>query len=200
MADITYETLKDVAALKRVPILTLDKRWYLLVPEVSKTDEIKYWEGQVNSLLKRQGQVTNDIKDVKKIKKQLIQDVVENMEGDGDDARRQKIMNQNQRLIHEAKDKIAALEDEEKELPRKLAEANQRLLIETVKMCYSKINENKADLEVLDKWINATRIKLKKNLLIKQDKESMNEQLYSGMHNILGPDLMGLLDDINASE
>ena len=86
MADITYETLKDVAALKRVPILTLDKRWYLLVPEVSKTDEIKYWEGQVNSLLKRQGQVTNDIKDVKKIKKQLIQDVVENMEEDGDDA------------------------------------------------------------------------------------------------------------------
>ena len=198
MADITYETLKDVAALKRVPILTLDKRWYLLVPEVSKTDEIKYWEGQVNSLLKRQGQVTNDIKDVKKIKKQLIQDVVENMEEDGDDARRQKIMNQ--RLIHEAKDKIASLEDEEKELPRKLAEANQRLLIETVRMCYSKINENKADLEVLDKWINATRIKLKKNLLIKQDKESMNEQLYSGMHNILGPELMGLLDDINASE
>lgn len=200
MADITYETLKDIASFKRVPVLTLDKRWYLLVPEVSKTDEIKYWEGQVNSLLKRQGQVTNDIKDVKKIKKQLIQDVVENMEEDGNDSKRQKLMQQNQRLIHEAKDKISALEDEEKELPKKLAEANQRLLIETVKICYSKINENKADLEVLDKWIEATRIKLKKNLLIKQDKESMNEQLYSGMHSILGPELMGVLDDINAAE
>lgn len=200
MADITYETLKDIASFKRVPVLTLDKRWYLLVPEVSKTDEIKYWEGQVNSLLKRQGQVTNDIKDVKKIKKQLIQDVVENMEEDGNDSKRQKLMQQNQRLIHEAKDKISALEDEEKELPKKLEEANQRLLIETVRMCYSKINENKADLEVLDKWIEATRIKLKKNLLIKQDKESMNEQLYSGMHSILGPELMGVLDDINAAE
>ena len=73
-------------------------------------------------------------------------------------------------------------------------------MIETVRMCYSKINENKADLEVLDKWIEATRIKLKKNLLIKQDKENMNEQLYSGMHSILGPELMGVLDDINAAE
>ena len=63
--------------------------------------------------------------------------------------------------------------------------------VETVKMCYAKINENRADLEVLDKWIEATRIKLKKNLLIKHDKESMNEQLYSGMHDIFGPENYG---------
>mgnify|MGYP000843795734 CR=1 FL=1 len=55
-----------------------------------------------------------------------------------------------------------------------------------------------ARIEVLDKWIEATRIKLKKNLLIKHDKESMNEQLYSGMHNIFGPEIMGVLDDINS--
>lgn len=112
--------------------------------------------------------------------------------------RRKKRMNKNQRLIHEAKDKIESLQDEEKEIPRQLAEANRKLLVETVKMCYAKINENRADLEVLDKWIEATRIKLKKNLLIKHDKESMNEQLYSGMHNIFGPEIMGVLDDINS--
>lgn len=120
------------------------------------------------------------------------------MEEDGNDFRRKKRMNKNQRLIHEAKDKIESLEDEEKEIPRQLAEANRKLLVETVKMCYAKINENRADLEVLDKWIEATRIKLKKNLLIKHDKESMNEQLYSGMHNIFGPEIMGVLDDINS--
>ena len=183
MADITYDLIKDTASFNHIPILTLDKRWYLLVPEVSKTDEIKYWEKKVNDLLKKQGQVTNDLKEVKKIKEQVIQDVVENMEEDGNDFRRKKRMNKNQRLIHE---------------PRQLAEANRKLLVETVKMCYAKINENKADLEVLDKWIEATRIKLKKNLLIKHDKESMNEQLYSGMHNIFGPEIMGVLDDINS--
>ena len=82
MADITYDLIKDTASFNHIPILTLDKRWYLLVPEVSKTDEIKYWEKKVNDLLKKQGQVTNDLKEVKKIKEQVIQDVVENMEED----------------------------------------------------------------------------------------------------------------------
>ena len=68
MADITYDLIKDTASFNHIPILTLDKRWYLLVPEVSKTDEIKYWEKKVNDLLKKQGQVTNDLKEVKKIK------------------------------------------------------------------------------------------------------------------------------------
>ena len=67
MADITYDLIKDTASFNHIPILTLDKRWYLLVPEVSKTDEIKYWEKKVNDLLKKQGQVTNDLKEVKKI-------------------------------------------------------------------------------------------------------------------------------------
>jgi len=200
VADITYESLKNLASVKRAPILTLDPRWYQLVPDNIKTDEVKYWENKVNELLKKQGRVTNDIKEVKKIKSKLIKDVVDNMEENGNDKKRQKIMNQNQRLIHEAKDKLAELEDEEKEIPRELAKANQNLLVETAKLCYQTINENKADLEVLDKWINATRIKLKKNLLIKQDKENQNQNIYSGLHDILGPEVMSELDRINDEE
>lgn len=200
MADITYESLKDIASLKTAPILTLDSRWYQLVPDNIKTDEVRYWENKVNELLKKQGQITNDIKEVKKIKSKLIKDVVDNMEEDGNDKKRQKLMNQNQKLIHEAKDKLAQLEDEEREIPRELSLANQNLLAETAKLCYRTINENRADLEVLDKWINATRIKLKKNLLIKQDKENQNQKIYSGLHDILGPDVMGELDKINDKE
>ncbi len=209
MADITYELLKDKSAFKHLPILTLDPRWYQLVPAVSKTDEIKYWERQVNQLLKKQGQINNDLKEVKKIKARLIQDVVDNMEegeqNAGQNAKQnakrlalhRKKMNQNQRLIYEAKDKISQLEDESEELPKQLAQANQHLLVETVRMCYAKINSNNADLEILDEWIHATRQKLKKNLLIKQDKENMNNQLYSGMHNLLGAEVMGALDRIH---
>lgn len=198
MADISYDVIKDMVAAKKIPILTLDPRWYQLVPEVSKTAEIKYWESKVNELLKRQGQVTNDLKEVKKIKNQLIQTVVENMEDDGSNSRkRKKLMDNNQKLIYEAKDKIERLEDEERELPRELAMANQRLMVETAKFCYGKMNENKSDLEVLNKWIDATRLKLKKNLLIKQDKETQNEQMYSGLHDLLGPEVMGQLDKIN---
>ncbi len=195
MSEITYEALKGLKDLKSLPILTLDERWYHLVTDKIKTDEIRYWEKEVNELLKKQGQVNTDIKEVKKIKSHIIKEVVENMEDDS--SNNKKKMTQNQRLIKEAKDKISQLEDESLELPRKLARANEHLMLETVKVCFEKINSNKEDLEVLNKWIDSTRVKLKKNLLIKQDKEAVNEKMYTYMHDIFGAEIMGTLDRIN---
>lgn len=195
MAEISYDALKNVSSFGQIPILTLDERWYHLITDKNKTDEIRYWEKQVNDLLKKQGQTTNDIKEVKKIKAQLIQDIVECME-DKDDKTMKK-MSQNQRLIQEAKEKIQSLEDESLELPREIARANEQLMVETIKVCYKRMNGNKKDIEVLDKWISATRLKLKKNMLIKQDKEEVNAQIYSYMHAIFGPDMMGELDKLN---
>ena len=179
VSKITYELLKNSDVFKNIPILTLDERWYHLINEKNKTDEIAYWEKQVNELLKKQGRINNDIKDIKKLKKQLINDVVENMEDDDSSRQKQKRMSQNQRLIQESNDKIASLEDELLEVPRELARANEKLLTETLKACYDRMNANTEDIEVLDKWINATRVKLKKNILIKQDKETVNNNMYS---------------------
>lgn len=195
MSEITYDSLKNNGVFTNIPILTLDERWYHLVNDKIKTGEIAYWEKQVNELLKKQGRLNTDIKDIKKLKKQLINDVVENMESDGDN--REHVMNQNQRLIQESKDKIANLEDELMELPRELARANERLLTETLKVCYSKMNSNHEDIEVLNKWIDATRVKLKKNILIKQDKETNNENMYSLIHDIIGPENCSAVDRIN---
>lgn len=197
MAELDIEKLKSCTAINDIPILTLDERWYHLITDKLKTDEIRYWEKRLNELLKKQGQVNNDIKEVKKIKTQLIQDVVDNMQDEDNDPKKAKVMEQNQRLIQEAKDKINSLEDEALDIPRNIVDANRNLLIETVKVCYNKINSNKEDLEVLDKWINATRVKLKKNILIKQDKEEANNRMYSSMHDILGVDVMKELDRIN---
>ncbi len=200
MSEITYDILKDSGVFTNIPILTLDERWYRLVNSKIKTDEIIYWEKQVNELLKKQGRINNDIKDIKKLKKQLINDVVENMEEDDDSKAKQKLMNQNQRLIQESKDKISTLEDELMELPRELARANERLLTETLKVCYDKINSNSEDIQVLAKWIDATRVKLKKNILIKQDKEIINENMYSLIHDIIGPENCSKVDRINEGE
>lgn len=198
MAEITLEALKNNTAFKQIPILTLDERWYQLIPEKNKSDEIKRLEKNLNDLLKKQGQVNSDIKEVKKIKAKLIKGVVDNMEEDNvPDAEHQKKMSQHQRLIQEAKEKISSLEDEAKDVPRSLQEANQKLFVATVRYCYSTINSNQEDIELLDKWINETRIKLKKNLLIKQDKEIRNHKMYSYMHDVLGSGVISILDKIN---
>lgn len=198
MADITYEALKDEISIKSIPILTLDERWYKLVPEKAKTDEIRFWEKQLNDLLKKQGQVNNDIKEVRKIKSKLIQDVVDSMEDDSN-PKKQKMMSESQRLIQEAKDKLGELEDDALDIPRQIVVANEKLMVETVKVCYERLNTNNDDIELLDKWIDATRVKLKKNILIKQEKETANEKIYSYMHDILGSDMCEAIDKLNES-
>jgi hypothetical protein len=197
MADFSYEKIKDLEGIARVPVLTLDERWYKLIPAKYKTDEINYWEKRVNELLKKQGQANNDIKEVKKIKNQLIQEVVDAMEDDDNSNAKKKKMEQNQRLIQEAKDKIASLEDEALDYPKELADANKHLISETLKVVYERLNTNAEDIEVLSKWIDQTRIKLKKNIVIRQDKEEANERMYTYMHDIFGPDFSNELDKLN---
>jgi hypothetical protein len=127
MAQLTYKAMKDNAALKNLPILTLDQRWYRLVPESVKTDEIRYWEKRVNELLKKQGQVNEDLIQVKKIRKGLFRGIVNHMNQNDEDPKKQKIMDESQRLIYEARDKISQLEDESDEVPKKLRIANMHL-------------------------------------------------------------------------
>lgn len=52
MSEITYDSLKNNGVFTNIPILTLDERWYHLVNDKIKTDEIAYWEKRVNELLK----------------------------------------------------------------------------------------------------------------------------------------------------
>lgn len=200
MAEITYDLLKDKKVFDHLPILILDQRWHSLVTEHNKTAGIKYWERQVIDLMKKQSRVTDDIKRVKNIKEQLIRNVVEHMEDDDADSKKLKRMNASTRLIQEAKEKISALEQEEDELPSKLRYANQQLLVETMNMCYETINSNRDEINELDEWINATRVELKRKLLVKQDKENVNDAMYSVMHDIVGAAVMGELDRINDSK
>ncbi len=196
MAEITFRDLKNMRAFKELPILTLDQRWYQLMPEHKKTDEVRYWERRVNELLKKQGRVLEDIKDVENLKGMLMDGIVQNMD-ETDEQKHKKRMTQSRRLIFEAKDKLDELRGKAEDVPTQLQRANQKLMIETVKACYNTINENEKDLDALDDWIEKTRVLLKKNLLIRQDKQDMNDGIYSGMHSLFGSELMTKMDRIN---
>ena len=87
MAELDIEKLKSCTAIKQIPILTLDERWYHLITDKLKTDEICYWEKQVNELLKKQGQVNNDIKEVKRIKRPFTGEQMESMRSHCDQER-----------------------------------------------------------------------------------------------------------------
>ena len=99
------------------------------------------------------------------------------------------------RIDGSADEKIEKLEQEEIEITGRIRDANIELVIQGIDECYRRIHNNYDDIQLLGKWINEMRVELKKKVLIKQDKELKNTEIYSYMHDLLGPDMIEIFDN-----
>ena len=122
-----------------------------------------------------------------------MQDIVNIMELP-DSPAKEKQMAENKRVIEETNQKISDYSDERMELPRQIDEANFELMVATMRICYDKIQKNVSDIGDINKWVSDFRIKLKKQIYIKQQKEIWNNELYSYMHSIFGPEVIEVFD------
>lgn len=187
------EFFKEALIGKKVPILTLDNQWHKLFTQTGENDEIHGLEDKLNELLKRQGKVNTEIKSLSAYKKKVMQDIVNIMELP-DSASKEKKMEENKRIIEETNQQLDDYSDERMELPRQIDEANFELMIATMRICYAKIKKNMSAIDDINKWVADLRIKLKKQILIKQQKEIWNNEVYSYMHSIFGPDVIEVFD------
>ena len=178
---------------KKIPILTLDHKWHKLFTQTGDNEEIQELETVVNDLLKRQGKLNTEIKSLNIFKKKLMQEIMTIMEIP-DSPEKNKKMEENKRLIEESNEKMDLYHDELMELPGQIEEANLKLMIATMQVCYKKIKQNTQDIEDINKWIQNFRIQLKRKVLQKQQKEIWNDELYSYMHDIFGPDVIEVFD------
>lgn len=187
-----WELLKK----KNIPIACLDERWLRLFPDSEKTPLIKKLENELKELLKRQGKVNTDLKDIKVVRDKLTQSVLDTAEDTSiPENKRLKKQATSQRLIVEARQKQDNLEREIDELPDKIKEANSALIFESVRVCYQRINQNKQDIDMLEQWIEQMREKLKERVVLKQDKEITNEEIYTYLHGMLGAGVMEAFDE-----
>ena len=183
---------KKVLEGKKIPVLTLDNKWYRLFSMMEPDKELKELEDNLNTLLKLQGKMNTESKSIKKIKKNLMDEIVQLMEHK-DSASTQKI-EENKRLIEECNQKLEEYQDRLLDIPREIDKANYALMIRTMEMCYEVLKINEKDIDELGEWITQTRVELKKNIIRKQEKEFKNFELYSFMHDIFGPDVVGIFD------
>lgn len=187
----------EALAQKKVPILVLDQKWHRVFALNGKPQNVKAEEAILNELLERQGQLNNDIKDLKKTKAKLMENIVQNMDGTHEeninDISSRKL-EEDRRLIDEINAKMEEYEDELMELPRKIQEANRTLMISTMQFCYQKLRDNVSEIEEITEWITQVRIDLKKNIIRKQNREINNRQIYSYMHDIFGAQILDLFD------
>lgn len=192
----TDEVFRAALEDKKIPILTLDHKWHQLFTQQEYSSEIKDMECELNGLLKRQGKVNTKNREIRKLKKKLMDEIVllANEMENGATLRLEKEMETHKRLVNECNEKLEACEEEMLELPRQIVQLNNKLMLETMEICYRKLQENTNELNEIEEWIKNIRRELKKKVVRKQEKEMMNHQLYSYMHDIFGADVIEIFD------
>lgn len=190
------EEFEQALAGKKIPILTLDNKWHQLFTQTEQTAEIKEMEEALNKLIKRQGKANTESKEIKKLKKKLMDEIVVLADemGDHPTKKQEKDMADHKRLINECNEKMDAYEEELLEMPREINQLNNKLMLATMESCYRRLQRNKEELAQIDAWLVSIRKELKKKVIRKQEKEAMNQQLYAYMHDIFGADVIELFD------
>ena len=191
---------------KEIPLLTLDHKWYRLFSKAEADSDIKKLEAELNELIKRQGKINTENKDLRKIKAGLMNDIVSNMEAVEEgtkDKTAEKKVEESKRLINEINVKMEDYSDELKELPKKIKDVNYKLMLLTMEKCYGEISKNTVKIDEIGTWIKNIRKELKENVIRKQEMEYMNVEIYSYMHDIFGPEVIDIFDfkyDIEAKK
>lgn len=190
------EIFQPALAGKKIPILTLDNKWHKLFTQREYSSEIKRMENELNTLLKRQAKLKEECKELKKLKKKMMEEIVVLADAieKSPSKKLEKEMEEHRRTVNECNEKIDAGEEELVELPRQINQVNNKLMVATMEVCYRKLQKNTAELEEINEWIGNIRRELKKKVVRKQEKEAMINQLYAYMHDIFGADVIELFD------
>ena len=190
------EVFKAALVGKRIPILTLDNKWHRLFTQSEFTPELKGMEKNLNDMLKRQAKLNTETRELKKLKKKLMDEVVilADAMGERPTKKQDKEMADHKRLIEECNEKMDAYEEELVELPRQINQLNNQLMLITMDVCYRKLQQNTKELSEIEEWIDGIRRELKKKVVRKQEKEAVINKLYAYMHDIFGAEVIELFD------
>lgn len=200
----TENVYKPALEGKNIPILTLDNKWHQLFSKIEKTEQVTLLENELNELLRKQGKLNSELKEIKVLKKKLMDDIrvsADILDREPNNKKEEKKLQDGTRLLNECNTKMENNEDELIDLPRSIYQKNQELMLATMEICYDVIHENTKEIEEISAWISEMRKELKKKIIRKQEGEIKNKELYTYMHDIFGPSVIELFDiQVSAEE
>ena len=163
----TDNVYKPALEGKNIPILTLDNKWHQLFVRIEKTETIIAVENELNELLRRQGKLNSELKEIKALKKKLMDDIMlsaDILDKDPNNKKEEKKLEESKRLLNDCNTKMEEDEDELIDLPRSIYKKNQELMLATMEICYDEIHENAEEIEEISAWILEMRRELKKKI------------------------------------
>lgn len=193
----TDNIFKPALEGKSIPILTLDTKWHQLFTRIEKSMQIINLETELNEMLRRQGKLNNELKEIKVLKKKLMDDIMMSadiLDKNPNNKKEEKKLEESKRLLNECNEKTESHEDELIDLPRNIYKKNQELMLATMETCYEVMQENAKEIEEISAWISEVRKELKKKIIRKQEGEMKNKELYAFLHDIFGPSVIEMFD------
>ena len=191
MAD-DNEKLKRAVARGNIPVVTLDNKWHKIWTMIEKPADVKKQENALNDLLRKQGKYGTDSKDIKKLKKKMMDEIL--TLSDSNDPEDIKKVEENKRLIEECNDKLNKIDEDMGDLPSQIDELNRDIMDVIARLIYDVMHQNEKEIDKLADWIAGIRVELKKNVVRKQEMEIQNGVMYSYMHDVFGSDVADMMD------
>ncbi len=185
-----YERYELILALIRnlhLPLLTLDRKWYQLFPE-KKPKNIQIIEDELNDLIKSQGRIKEEKKQLYSLKKRLMNEIVNNMNAPEDSKEFQK-MQKSRDFIQDINDKLVLLENDELDIPGELRDKNAQLAMETMELFYEGISEDLEEMHELEIWIEQTRAEMKRKIDLYERKIKKTKNITNYFDHLLGPEI-----------
>ena len=189
--DSKEKEFKEALKGKKLPILTLDNKWYQLFTQHNNHPDTDALAEQLKALVAKQGKLNTEVKEIRKLKSKLMDEIVAGIDNT---PLTDKEMEDHKRLINECNDKIDASQDALLDLPKQIDELNFQLMVQTMDICYKAMAENTEEILRISDWITKVRVELKKNVIRKQEKEWLNQEMYAYMHDIFGPEVIEIFD------
>ena len=141
--DLFSEALRG----KKIPVLTLDNKWYQLLDQKGKNQTAGQVE-KLNQLLKDLGKVNTEAKNIRALKKKLMQEIISMVDEAAqkpDSGLDEKIEN-HKKMVEECSGRLADYEERQLELPRQIDEINFQLMLKTMEYCYDTMQANEEEI------------------------------------------------------
>lgn len=200
--EIDQEEEQFLARFREVeaPILILDERWLRIFPDNYKTKEILRLEREMREALKYQARLTENIKDAEDKKKKLMDRIIRFMNAAQVSAEEAKKQEKSQEYIKNINLELEDLELKYEQMPDHIKDLNRQLLIESLRVCYRRMKENKEQLDEQKLLV----MEAKKVLEQRQEKRRQlhieNEHIFTFMHKIFGRSIIELFYEFDDEE
>lgn len=179
------------------PILTLDERWLTMFPESEKSEKVSKLEKELNETFKYQAKLTEDLKVAEAAKKQLMDRIIRKMKIAQISEEEALLQEKSHEFIREIDRRIEKMEAEYEGMPRKIKDLNEALLMESLRFCYRKMQNNSENLQKQEALIQEAKALLEERTAKKEEMQREKEKIYVFMHRLFGRSVLEIFDEFD---